>query len=83
MRRALQRQPPAKIIGNIVWVEVWVDAQPTALGRLFCSIILDLLAEGMGAVRAKPQVSNLPHYAATGVKAQAFVLVLFSRAATS
>ena len=23
----------AKIIGNIVWVEVWVDAEPTALVR--------------------------------------------------
>ena len=30
---------------------------------------------------AKSHVSNLPHYAATGVKAQAFVRVLFAPAA--
>jgi hypothetical protein len=33
--------------------------------------------------RAKPHVSNLPYYAATGVKAQAFVGVLFVQRGTS
>ncbi len=38
---------------------------------------------GRESRRAKPHVSNLPHYGATGVKAQAFVRVLFAQTVTS
>jgi hypothetical protein len=62
------------------WLERNAHGREAAAGRTGREVFG---GEGERAVARKPHVSNLPHYAATGVKAQAFVRVLFVMTATS